>query len=82
MVKKLPLLEVLALGNDKYINLIIILVLNVFNLWFFCYRKSTIVRLLYRFFEPQSGSISINGHNIQDVDLNDLRKSIAIVPQV
>ncbi|KAF7997282.1 hypothetical protein HCN44_005559 [Aphidius gifuensis] len=43
--------------------------------------KSTIVRLLYRFFEPQSGNIYINGHNIQDVDLDDLRKSIAIVPQ-
>ncbi|KAG7199252.1 hypothetical protein KM043_018118 [Ampulex compressa] len=43
--------------------------------------KTTIVRLLYRFFEPQSGSVFINGQNIQDVDLDDLRKSIAIVPQ-
>ncbi|XP_033227058.1 ATP-binding cassette sub-family B member 7, mitochondrial [Belonocnema kinseyi] len=43
--------------------------------------KSTLVRLLYRFFEPNSGSIYINGKNIQDIDVNDLRKSIAIVPQ-
>lgn len=43
--------------------------------------KTTIVRLLYRFFEPQTGSVYINGHNIQDVDLDELRKSIAIVPQ-
>ncbi|XP_024868906.1 ATP-binding cassette sub-family B member 7, mitochondrial-like [Temnothorax curvispinosus] len=43
--------------------------------------KTTIVRMLYRFFEPQSGNIYINGHNIQDVDLEDLRQCISIVPQ-
>lgn len=43
--------------------------------------KTTVVRLLYRFFEPQSGAIFINGHNIRDIDLEILRKSIAIVPQ-
>ncbi|CAK1604599.1 unnamed protein product [Parnassius mnemosyne] len=43
--------------------------------------KSTMVRLLYRFFEPQSGQISIAGQNIRDVDLASLRKAIAIVPQ-
>lgn len=40
------------------------------------------IRLLYRFFEPQSGSIYIGGQNINDVDIHSLRKSIAIVPQV
>ena len=40
------------------------------------------IRLLYRFFEPHSGAISINGQNIRDVDLESLRKSIAVVPQV
>lgn len=40
------------------------------------------VRLLYRFCEPQSGSIYIGGQNINDVDIDSLRKSIAIVPQV
>ncbi|XP_050600765.1 iron-sulfur clusters transporter ABCB7, mitochondrial isoform X6 [Bombus affinis] len=43
--------------------------------------KTTLVRLLYRFFEPQSGAVFINGHNIRDIDLDILRKSIAIVPQ-
>lgn len=43
--------------------------------------KTTIVRLLYRFFEPQNGIVLVNGQNIQDVDINDLRRSIAIVPQ-
>ncbi|XP_014467517.1 PREDICTED: ATP-binding cassette sub-family B member 7, mitochondrial [Dinoponera quadriceps] len=43
--------------------------------------KTTVVRLLYRFFEPQSGNIFINGHNIRDVDLDDLRNCISIVPQ-
>ncbi|XP_026825274.1 ATP-binding cassette sub-family B member 7, mitochondrial [Ooceraea biroi] len=43
--------------------------------------KTTIVRLLYRFFEPQSGNVYINNHNIRDVDLEDLRSCISIVPQ-
>lgn len=48
----------------------------------FFFSKSTMVRLLFRFFEPQSGSILINGQNIKDVELSSLRKAIAIVPQV
>lgn len=48
----------------------------------YIFSKTTIVRLLYRFFEPQSGGVYINGHNIQDLELEILRKSIAIVPQV
>ncbi|XP_045446041.1 iron-sulfur clusters transporter ABCB7, mitochondrial [Melitaea cinxia] len=43
--------------------------------------KSTMVRLLFRFFEPQSGQIKIGGQDIRDVDLASLRKAIAIVPQ-
>ncbi|KAL0891813.1 hypothetical protein ABMA27_015078 [Loxostege sticticalis] len=43
--------------------------------------KSTMVRLLFRFFEPQSGQITIAGQNIRDLDLASLRKAIAIVPQ-
>lgn len=46
------------------------------------FSKTTIVRLLYRFFEPQSGDIYINGQNIRDIDLEDLRNCISIVPQV
>lgn len=43
--------------------------------------KSSMVRLLYRFFEPVSGSISIDNQQITDVDLDSLRRAIAIVPQ-
>ncbi|KAL0266882.1 UNVERIFIED_CONTAM: hypothetical protein PYX00_009314 [Menopon gallinae] len=43
--------------------------------------KSSVIRLLYRFFEPDSGEILINGQNIRDVDMESLRRSIAIVPQ-
>lgn len=43
--------------------------------------KSSMVRLLYRFFEPINGEIRIAGQNIKEVDMDSLRKAIAIVPQ-
>ncbi|KAI0790031.1 P-loop containing nucleoside triphosphate hydrolase protein [Abortiporus biennis] len=43
--------------------------------------KSTIVRLLYRFYDPQSGKISIDGQNIEDLQIESVRKSIGVVPQ-
>lgn len=43
--------------------------------------KSTIVRLLYRLFDPQDGEICINGQKICDVKLESLRKMISVVPQ-
>ncbi|GAB6031032.1 ATP-binding cassette sub- B member 7, mitochondrial, variant 2 [Chamberlinius hualienensis] len=43
--------------------------------------KSTIVRLLFRFFDPQQGSITIAGKNINELELNGLRKLISVVPQ-
>ncbi|XP_023230061.1 ATP-binding cassette sub-family B member 7, mitochondrial-like [Centruroides sculpturatus] len=43
--------------------------------------KTTIVRLLYRFFEPQNGRILIAGRNIRDVDIESLRRNISVVPQ-
>ena len=43
--------------------------------------KSTIIRLLFRFFEPDSGSIRVGNEAISDVSLDSLRKQIAIVPQ-
>lgn len=47
----------------------------------FC-RKSSIVRLLYRFFEPDSGEILIAGQNIKDLELENLRRAVSVVPQV
>lgn len=44
-------------------------------------RKSTIVRLLFRFYEPQRGNIYVAGQNIRDVSLDSLRKSLGVVPQ-
>ncbi|MEJ1281482.1 ATP-binding cassette sub-family B (MDR/TAP) member 7 [Cricetulus griseus] len=43
--------------------------------------KSTIVRLLFRFYEPQQGSIYLAGQNIQDVSLESLRRAVGVVPQ-
>lgn len=43
--------------------------------------KSTIVRLLYRFYDPISGRVLVNGQDIRDVDIDSLRKQIAVVPQ-
>ena len=43
--------------------------------------KSTIINLLNRFYDIQSGEILIDGINIKEVDLNSLRKQIAVVLQ-
>lgn len=43
--------------------------------------KSTIVRLLYRFYDPADGRILIGGNDIRDVTLDSLRGNIGIVPQ-
>ncbi|XP_004715948.1 iron-sulfur clusters transporter ABCB7, mitochondrial [Echinops telfairi] len=43
--------------------------------------KSTLVRLLFRFYEPQKGSIYLADQNIQDVNLESLRRAIGVVPQ-
>jgi ATP-binding cassette, subfamily B, multidrug efflux pump len=43
--------------------------------------KSTIVNLLLRFYEVETGSISIDGQNINDVTQNSLREHIGMVTQ-
>lgn len=43
--------------------------------------KSTISRLLYRFYDIQQGTISIDQQSISEVSLESLRQAIAIVPQ-
>ncbi|ROV56978.1 ABC transporter ATP-binding protein [Neisseria chenwenguii] len=43
--------------------------------------KSTIVNLLLRFYEPQSGTISIDGQNVNDVTQESLRAKIGLVTQ-
>ncbi len=43
--------------------------------------KSTIVSLLLRFYEPDSGRILIDGRNAREMPLRGLRENMAIVPQ-
>ena len=43
--------------------------------------KSTIVKLIDRFFDVTSGEILLNGINIKDLSFEDLRSEIGLVPQ-
>ncbi|MBR7746538.1 ATP-binding cassette domain-containing protein [Undibacterium sp. BYS107W] len=43
--------------------------------------KTTLFQLLLRFYDPQQGRICIDGVNIKDLDLHQLRDAIGIVPQ-
>jgi len=43
--------------------------------------KTTLFGLLLRFYDPQAGRIVLDGVNISDMDLQDLRSRIGIVPQ-
>ncbi len=43
--------------------------------------KSTLARLLYRFYDVAGGRITVDGQDIRDVQQTSLRAAIAIVPQ-
>lgn len=43
--------------------------------------KSTIIRLLMRFYDVDQGSVMLDGHDIRDINLKQLRRSISIVSQ-
>lgn len=43
--------------------------------------KSTIINLLSRFYEIEAGTITVDGINIKDVPLSNLRKNIGVVLQ-
>ena len=43
--------------------------------------KSTIAKLLARFYEPTSGRITIDGNDLNDVTMESLRRQLGIVPQ-
>jgi len=43
--------------------------------------KSTISRLLFRFYDPKEGAIYVNDQNIKDISQKSLRKMIGVVPQ-
>ena len=43
--------------------------------------KSTLAKLVTRFYDPDSGHIRIDGHDLRDVTLASLRTQIGVVPQ-
>ena len=43
--------------------------------------KSTIAKLLARFYDPREGRITIDGHDLRDVTQASLRQQLGIVPQ-
>ncbi|MCL6415508.1 ATP-binding cassette domain-containing protein [Aestuariirhabdus sp. Z084] len=43
--------------------------------------KSTLFELLQRFYDPQSGTITLQGNDIRALDPHSLRQQLAVVPQ-
>lgn len=43
--------------------------------------KTTILQLLMRFYDPQSGAVRIDGIDLRDMERADFRRAIALVPQ-
>lgn len=43
--------------------------------------KTTLANLITRFYDADAGDILIDGHRIQDIELNNLRRNIALVSQ-
>lgn len=43
--------------------------------------KTTLFQLILRYYDPQSGRITLDGVDVAQLDLNDLRNAIGIVPQ-
>ena len=43
--------------------------------------KTTIMQLVPRFYDPQTGRVTIDGHDLRDLSLDSLRRNIGIVTQ-
>ncbi|GAA0086070.1 peptidase domain-containing ABC transporter [Clostridium sp. CTA-7] len=43
--------------------------------------KTTISKLLLKYYTPEEGKINVNGYNIEELDLYNLRENISYVPQ-
>ena len=43
--------------------------------------KSTIAKLITRFYDPSAGSVLIDGHDLRGVTLQSLRRQLGVVPQ-
>jgi ABC-type transport system involved in Fe-S cluster assembly fused permease/ATPase subunit len=58
-----------------------LLKVSVFLFCIIC-SKSTVIRLLNRFFDPSDGRILVGGHDTRNLSLDSLRQALGIVPQV
>ena len=43
--------------------------------------KSTVIKLLARFYDPTAGAVLIDGHDLRQVTSSSLREQLAVVPQ-
>jgi ATP-binding cassette subfamily B protein len=43
--------------------------------------KTTMINLLYRFYDPRAGSVKVDGHDVRDIKLASLRGQMAVVLQ-
>ncbi|MCL1941228.1 MAG: ABC transporter ATP-binding protein/permease, partial [Synergistaceae bacterium] len=43
--------------------------------------KSTLARLISRFYDPSGGAVEIDGRDVRGIDLDDLRRNVAMVLQ-
>ncbi|RSS55720.1 ABC transporter ATP-binding protein [Streptomyces sp. WAC01280] len=43
--------------------------------------KSTVVKLLARFYDPVAGAVRVDGHDLRELDLTGYRRRLGIVPQ-
>jgi ATP-binding cassette subfamily B protein len=43
--------------------------------------KSTIAKLVTRFYDPTAGRVLVDGHDLRDVTLTSLRRQLGVVPQ-
>ena len=43
--------------------------------------KTTMVDLIPRFYDPDSGNVTLDGHDLKEIDVDNLRSFIGIVPQ-
>ena len=43
--------------------------------------KTTVGRLLFRFYEPNAGEMAIDGHDLRSVTIDSVRAAVGVVPQ-
>jgi ATP-binding cassette subfamily B protein len=43
--------------------------------------KSTLIKLLLRFYDVTGGAVRVDGHDLRDLDMSDLRRAIGLVSQ-